>query len=374
MIRRMVVMLLCFFLVVGVLGGYKALQIKAMMKKFAAMKPPPVPVAVTVLQPLLWQDSLSTVGTLRALHGVDLSSEATGLVTRVAIESGDRVQKGAMLVQLDDREERAQRDQLNASVELARLTLRRDQVQLAAHAIAQAAVDADQADLAAKTAQFKAMDVVVDKKMIKAPFSGQIGLVTVNPGQYINPGDKIASLQMLDPLLVDFNIPQGAVVNISAGAHVNVQVDAASGQVMDAVITALDSHADTVSRNVQVEATLTGRNSQVLPGMFARVSLATGAPRTLLTLPQTALVYHPYGTVVFVTEHPVQQGQTAVVHQVFVVPGPVAGDRVAIVQGLRPGETVVSSGGQLLKNGDVVSVDNRHSPSMDAHPSTPNEE
>lgn len=374
MTRRMVIMLLCFVLVVAGLGLYKTMQIKAMIKKFAAMKPPPVPVSVIGLQPAQWQSRAATVGSLRAVHGVDISSEIAGLATAVPMHSGQQVHRGQVLVQLNDAEERAQSDALKAAADLARINLDRDRKQLLAHAVAQAVVDADLADLSGKLAQLHAQEALVAKKAIRAPFEGRLGVVTVNPGQYVNPGDKLASLQTTDPVLVDFSVPQSVVPQLHVDGQVKVLVDSAPGQDFSARITALDSKIDTVTRNIMVEASVASHGGLLMPGMFARVKVDTGDIQNYLTLPQTAVVYHPYGDVVFVAEGTTSQGGHAKVHQVFVNLGPVRGDQVAVLSGLSAGQMVVTSGGQLLKNDDEVVIDNRHAPSMDAHPETPNDE
>ncbi len=374
MLRRMMIMLGVFVAVVAALGGYKAMQIKAMIKKFAAMKPPPVHVAVTTLQEQSWPQTIRAVGTLRALHAVDLGTEAPGLVTQVFIQSGSYVHKGQILVQLDDRQEKAQIDQGKAAVALAQSNVRRDQLQLKDHALAAAQLETDRAILEEQKAQLIAEQVALDKKAIHAPFDGRVGVVSVNPGQFINNGDHIAHLESVDPVLVDFSLPQSQIPAVHLHDPIDVQVDVLPGQKQTGSVLAFDSDVDQVTRNIVVEGDLSSDRGRLIPGMFARVSIQTGDPVRWLTLPQTAVVFHPYGNVVFVTDHPVHQGEQAKVHQVFIKLGDTQGDRVAVLQGIKPGETVVTLGGQLLKNGDTVQVDQAHAPSQDPTLAAPNEE
>ena len=374
MMRRMLIMLGVFIAVVAILGGYKAMQIKAMIKKFSAMKPPPVHVSVTTLQEQFWPQTIGAVGSLRALHAVDLGTEAPGLVTQVDIQSGMYVHKGQILVQLDDRQEQAQIEQIKAAVALAQANVRRDQMQVAAHALATAQLESDKAILDEQKAQLVAEKVAVDKKAIRAPFDGRIGIVTVNPGQFVNSGDHIAHLQSVDPILVDFSLPQSQIPAVHLNDPIDVEVDALPGQKQKGKVLAFDSDVDQVTRNLMVEGSLPSDQGRLIPGMFARVSIETGKPVQWLTLPQTAVVYHPYGNVVFVTDHPVHQGEQAKVHQVFVKLGATQGDRVAVLQGIKQGETVVTLGGQLLKNADTIEVDQTHAPSQDPSLAAPNEE
>ncbi len=375
MTRRMIKMLLSFIVVVAVIGGYKAWQIHGMMKMFAAMKPPPTAVSVQTLKAMSWQPHILAVGSLRARHGVQLSTEVSGLLTTVKVRSGQRVRQGELLFALETSSERATLAQLQAAVNLAEVTRRRDLAQLPSHAVAQAQVDADAADLDIKKAQVQAEQALIAKKELRAPFSGRIGIVTANPGQYVNPGDVLASLQTEHDMLVDFPVPQDLLSSLHVGGTLQLTCDSAPGQVFGARISAIDAIIDKVTRSVQVEAQVEGVSPALVPGAFVKLKVNAGAPRQLMTLPQTAVSHNPYGDVVFLLQGgDGQPGHQAQVQQVFVKLGERRGDQVEVVDGLKPGQMVVTSGGQLLKNGSTVVVDNRHEPSMSAHPDVPNDE
>jgi membrane fusion protein (multidrug efflux system) len=241
-------------------------------------------------------------------------------------------------------------------------------------AISQAQVDGDEADLKSKRAQAASQQATIDKKTIRAPFSGRLGITLVNPGQYLNPGDKVVTLQTIDPIYIDFNLPQQQISGVSLGQPVTVLSDAYLGQSFSGKVTAIDAKVDTATRNVQIEATVANPKRLLLPGMFGRAAVDSGEKKAYLTLPQTAITYNPYGATVFITVDkkdangkPQLQAQ-----QVFVTPGPTRGDQVAILKGLSEGATVVTSGQLKLKNGTALRIDNSVQPQNDQNP-TPQE-
>ncbi len=374
MTRRILKMIGWFILVAGLIGGYKAWQIRGMMKMFAAMKPPPTAVAVQSLTTQSWRPEILAVGTLRARHGVSISTEVGGLLSQVAVHSGQQVRRGQLLFALETLSERATLTQLQAAVRLAEITQQRDLAQLPSHAVAQAQVDADTADLAIKRAQVQEEQALIAKKELRAPFSGRIGIVTANPGQYVNPGDVLASLQSQDEMLVDFPVPQEQAAQLHVGGSLRLHSDSQPQHDFSAKISAIDATIDKVTRSIQVEATVNG-GAVLVPGSFARLQVDAGQARQLMTLPQTAITYNPYGDVVFLLQgSDGQQGSHGTVEQVFVKLGQTRGDQVEVRDGLQAGQWVVTAGGQLLKNGSPVVVDNRHAPTMSAHPNTPNDE
>jgi membrane fusion protein (multidrug efflux system) len=370
----MIIMIAGVLLLVAVIGFTVARNI---MKQIAQGAIPPPPVVVTAMQaaPQEWQPQLNAVGSLRAVRGVDVTTEIAGLVREVSFKSGDDVKAGALLVQLNADSDRAQLAALQAAADLAQITLKRDQEQLAAQAISQAQVDSDQADLKSKRAQVASQQATIDKKTIRAPFAGRLGITLVNPGQYLNPGDKVVTLQTIDPIYIDVNLPQQQIGQVSVGQAVTVTSDAFRGQSFAGKVTAIDAKVDTATRNVQVEATLPNPNKQLLPGMFARAAVDAGATSSYLTLPMTAITYNPYGATVFITAdkqdakgHPQLQAQ-----QMFVTPGPTRGDQVAILKGISAGATVITSGQLKLKNGTPVRIDNSVQPPNTQNP-TPQEQ
>jgi membrane fusion protein, multidrug efflux system len=372
--KRMIIMVLGVVLLVAVIAF---VVYRNIMKQIAQGSIPPPPVVVTAMKvvPQEWQPQLNAVGSLRAIRGVDVTTEIAGLVREIRFKSGDEVKSGTLLVQLNADSDLAQLASLKAAADLAQVTLNRDRVQLAAEAISQAQVDSDEADLKSKRAQAASQQATIDKKTIRAPFSGRLGITLVNPGQYLNPGDKVVTLQTIDPIYIDFNLPQQQISGVSVGQSVTVLSDAYLGQVFSAKVTAIDAKVDTATRNVQVEATVENPKKQLLPGMFGRAAVDSGEKKSYLTLPQTAITYNPYGATVFITAdkkdakgNPQVQAQ-----QVFITPGPTRGDQVAILKGVPDGAMVVTSGQLKLKNGTPLRIDNTVQPQNQENP-TPQEQ
>jgi membrane fusion protein (multidrug efflux system) len=381
MTKRMLIMVGCVLLLVVLLAGGFALHIKKLMASMP--KPTPAVVTATVATNATWQPQLDSVGSLIAVHGIDLSSEISGLVREVKFKSGDDVEAGSVLVQLNADTEVAQLKALQTSVDLAAIILKRDQAQLAVQAISQAQLDTDKADLKNKTALVDQQAATVAKKTIRAPFSGRLGISAINPGQYLNPGDKIVTLQTIDPIHVDFYLPQRQIGQIATGQPVNLTTDSFPNKIFHGTITAINPKVDTASRNVQVEATIGNADRQLLPGMFANVTVDAGQVQNYLTLPQTVITFNPYGSTVFVIQkakakkddkgvmqQPPKDGLEA--QQVLITTGETRGDQVAILSGIKEGQQVISSGQIKLKNGSPVVVDNSVQPSNDPNP-TPQE-
>jgi membrane fusion protein (multidrug efflux system) len=364
--KRMFLMLGLVVLLIAVLALFKFLQIRKLIASIP--KPQAQVVSAVKAETQEWQPQFNAVGSLVAVRGVDLASETAGLVRQVRFRSGQDVQAGAVLVELNADAEIAQQRALQAAVDLATQVLARDRAQLRALAISQAQVDADEADLHAKQANLAQQQALVAKKTIKAPFAGRLGITTVNPGQYLNAGDKIVTLQTLDPVHVDFNLPQRQLAGIRLGQRVVLSDEAFVGVAYEGKVTAISPKVDAATRNVLIEATVANPKRVLLPGMFAKVDVDTGAKQRYLTLPQTAITYNPYGSTVFVVE----AGDKPKVKQVFITTGPTRGDQVAVLTGLSEGQQVVTSGQLKLKNGTEVVIDNKVQPKSDANP-TPQE-
>jgi membrane fusion protein, multidrug efflux system len=370
----MIIMIAGVALLVAAIGF---VVFRNIMKQIAQGQIPPPPVVVTAMQAARqdWQPQLNAVGSLRAVRGVDVTTEIAGLVREIRFKSGDEIKAGALLIQLNADSDLAQLASLKAAADLAQTTLNRDRAQLAAQAISQAQVDGDEADLKSKRAQAAGQQAIIDKKAIRAPFSGRLGITLVNPGQYLNPGDKIVTLQTIDPIFIDFNLPEQQISGVSLGLPVTVLSDAYIGQAFSGKVTAVDAKVDTATRNVQIEATLANPKKLLLPGMFARAAVDSGEKQAYLTLPQSAITYNPYGATVYVAaDKKDKKGNSQLqAQQVFVTPGPARGDQVAILKGLSEGAMVVTSGQLKLKNGTPVSIDNRVQPLNDPNP-TPQEQ
>ncbi len=379
--KRMIIMLILVAVLVGGVIAFNLFKGSMMRKFMAASGEPPQTVTTLVANRSEWIPELQAVGTLRAVRGVDISPEVAGTVRHLSFVSGQNVKAGDVLVEFVNDAEKAQLKSLEASVQLARITLERDRAQFAAQAISQAQVDTDTADLQGKEAQWAQQSALLAKKYLVAPFGGKLGISTINPGQFLNPGDKIVTLQEITPILVDFNVPQQQVGQLGVGRTVTLSVDAWPNKVFSGKISAISPLVDAGTRNIAVEAQVENPKQELLPGMFGRVRLAHGEKQSFITLPQSAVTFNPYGATVFVVKsapkpatteagHPAGTGLVA--EQVFVTTGATRGDQVAIISGLEAGTTVVTSGQIKLKTGTPLIVNNQQSPPNDPAP-TPQE-
>ena len=417
--KRMIIMIVLVLLLIAAIIGIKVLLVMRMM---AGMKPPPPSVVSTAKAKFEdWQPALNAVGSLRAVRGADLALDIAGLVTKVNLKSGDEVKEGEVLLQLRDSEDVAQLNQLQAAAALASVTFDRAKQQLNVQAISKADYDTAAADLKAKQAAVAQQQVNVAKKQLRAPFSGRAGIITVNPGAYLNSGTTIVTLQQLDPIFIDFHLPQRNLADLKVGQKVLLKLDAFKGKTFEGTLSAISPKVDSDTRNVQVEASVPNPDKILTPGMFADVSVDVGSEERHLTLPQTAVVYNPYGETVYLVKKKAEfdkaqaENQAAnadpkaadakpadakadpkkadakdakkddkkdakpavspdqlVVQQTFVTTGGTRGDQVAIVKGLGEGEEVVTSGQVKLKNGSQITIDNSVQPSNSPNP-TPQE-
>ena len=371
MTKRMIIMLASLGVLFGGIFGFQAFK-AGMIKKYMRANGAPV-MTVTAMQAETrpWLPELKSIGTLRAAKGVDVSSEIAGQARTVSIRSGQDVKAGDLLVQLNADPDIAQLHSLEASAELAESVLKRDRQQFEAQAISRAQLDVDEADLKSKRALADAQRALVEKKSIRAPFGGRLGITTLQPGQYVNAGDKIVTLQNLDPVYVDFSLPEQDVAKLSTGQKVTVTTDSFPGRKYSGKITTIDPKVDAATRNVQVEAQIPNPRHELLPGMYAAVGIEAGSEQRYITLPQTAVAFNPYGATVYLVE---EKGRDKdgkpklVARQSFVKTGATRGDQVAILSGVKAGETVVTSGQIKLRNGISVTIDNKVTPTDDANP------
>ena len=368
--RRLIWVVLAVGLLLAAIVGFnlwKANLLEGIRKKNAA---PPQTVSAASAQFTDWQPEVSAVGSMRAVRGVDVTTEVTGLVRSLRFKSGDDVKAGQILVELNADPEIAQQRALEAAADLSATVFERDKEQYDAQAISKAQLDADAADLKNKRAQAAAQAALVAKKIIRAPFDGRLGITLVNPGQYLNTGDKIVTLQAVDPIYVDFKLPQQQLSLIATGQAVNLTTDSYPGVKFVGKINAIDPRVDASTRNFQAEATVPNGDRKLLPGMFTRVGVVAGDAKRYLTLPQTAITYNPYGATVFVAQK--KQGgsdKDLVAQQSFVTLGPTRGDQVAVLKGVQEGDLVVTSGQMKLVNGAPLIVDNSVLPANDPNPS-----
>lgn len=329
---------------------------------------PTVAIAPASVQP--WQATLTAVGTARASNGADLAAEVAGIVDQIAFRSGQNVTAGTVLLRLRPNDDEAKLAQLQASAQLAGVTLRRDEQQLAVHGVAQATVDADAANLKVTQAQVAAQQALMAEKVVRAPFSGRLGVRQVDLGQFIAAGTTIVTLQQLDPMLVDFYLPQQALGQISTGQEVDITTDAWPGRTFRGSVSALNARVDPSSRMLQVRASIPNADGALLPGMFVNVSIATGQPRPLVTIPNAAVAYNPYGALVYIVHRQTDAAGHAqyVVRQQFVTTGATRGDQVSILKGVDAHDSVVTAGQLKLHNGAIVRIDNTVQPSDNPAP------
>jgi membrane fusion protein (multidrug efflux system) len=371
MTKRMLIMLLAAGLLFGGIFGYKIFAAQMMKKYMSAGQAPPTIVTTIKADSLPWQPQFKAVGSLRAVRGVDVSSEISGLVRTLHFKSGDEIKAGQLLVQLNADSDVALLRSLEAAAELASTVYERDKKQFEVQAISKATLDADAADLKGRQAQVAQQAAVVEKKTIRAPFAGRLGISTVNPGQYMNPGDKIVTLQLLDSIYVDFYLPQQELSQLAIGRKTLITTDTYPGRTFTGRITAINPKVDTDTRNVQVEAMVANPKHHLLPGMYATVEVIAGGVQHYITLPQTAVTYNPYGDTVYIVEESGkgQDGKPLLIaKQTFVTVGRTRGDQVAILKGIKEGSIVVSSGQLKLKNGSPVIIDNKVQPTNEAEP------
>ncbi len=325
---------------------------------------PPAVVTTMAAHTQTWQDQLEAVGSLRAVRGADLAAEVPGVVAEVAFDSGADVAAGTVLMRLRANDDAAKVAELQAAADLAASNLARDQKQFRAQAVSQATLDADESRLRQARAQVAQQQALNEEKVVRAPFAGRLGLRQVDVGQYLNAGATVVTLQALDPLFVDFYVPQQALDTVRVGETAQVTVDGFPGRVFAAKVTAISPKLDQASRMAQVRAELANKDHALLPDMFATVVIARGAPKRYITLPQSALVYNPYGSTVYVADG----GQPATVHTVLVQAGPTRGDQVAVLAGLKEGDVVVTSGQLKLHQGSTIMVNNTQPPADDPAP------
>lgn len=364
---------------VGVLFGgiflYKIIMGLLIQHFIKTAKAPTVTVSAMTVHYADWQPKVRATGSTRATKGVYVTAQLGGMIQKIYLTPGALVHEGDVLVQQNADPDIGQLHALQANAELARITLARDKLQYKAKAISKQQLDTDEQNLKSLTAQVAQQSATVAMKTIRAPFSGRLGISSVNPGQYLNPGDKIIPLQTLDPIYVDFYVPQQLLPQLRTGQHVTVTSDSFPGKIFTGKITTIDPIVDTSTRNVQVEATVANPGSKLNPGMFTRVEVDAGKPKNYLTVPQTAVSFNPYGDIVYIvhTQKDKDGEKTLIAKQSFVVTGETRGDQVTIVEGLKEGDTIVTSGQLKLKNGSQVAINNSVQPANNPEPIVTNE-
>ncbi len=375
--RPTIIMFSCLGLLFLILIGIQAFK-GYMGKKYMMMAMAPVTVSAIKAEKQIWQPILHASASLRAMQGVDVTTEIAGLVRNIPFKSGSEVKKGDLLVELNADSERAQLAALEASASLAKITFDRDNALYLKQTVSKSTIDTDAADLKGKQALVDQQKAIIAKKDITAPFDGILGISTINPGQYLNPADKIVTLQALNPIFADFYIPQPLLSKIQIGQKVVLKTEPYLDKQLTGTISTIDPKVDPATRNVQVEATVDNPEHILLPGMFSKVEIDVGQPEPRLTLPISAISYNPYGDIVFIVENSKETDPNTgkaiqTVTQVFVTLGETRGSQVSIEKGIQEGDLIVTSGQLKLKNGSRVNINNTVVPNFDAKTPVPNE-
>jgi membrane fusion protein (multidrug efflux system) len=395
MLKRMILMLAVMLGIIGALGFFKYQQIQTAMAQGAAFQPPPEAVTTIVARQDEWPATLSAIGTMAAVQGVTVSADLPGIVDKLSFDSGRAVRRGDILAELDTRQERAQLAAIEAQRDLARLNYERMKGLLSDRVVSQAEFDRAAAEQRQTDAQVGEIRATIDRKTIRAPFSGLLGIRQVNLGQYLAAGDPLGPLQSLHPIYVNFGVPQqdvgrlrighgvritmvetapGTAPGAGAPASAGVATSAASTADIDAAfdgrVTAIEPIVEQATRNVQVQATLNNPQGRLRPGMFVQTELSLGASRAVVALPASAISYAPFGDSVFiVSDLRGDDGKSyRGVRQQFVKLGGARGDQVAIISGVKPGEEIVTSGVFKLRNGAAVVVNNKAQPANQRAP------
>lgn len=358
MAKRIFLVILALGLVFGGIFGWKAYQ----MKQQAAMQagPPPPVVAVSEVRVDSWVPAINAVGSLVAVSGIEVTSEVAGKVSAVRFDSGQTVTEGDVLLQLDDSSDKATLEGLIAERKLAELKFERVARLLPEKSVSQSEYDEARALLDSAAAKVTAQQALIDKKQIRAPFPGLLGIRRVDLGEYLSPGAPIVPLEQLDPIFVDFSLPERELARVSVGQQIEVRVQAYAEAVFSGVISAADPGVDSRSRSFRLRAILQNPDQRLRPGMFAEVRVLMPEAEQVLTIPRTAVSYNPYGDFVFVVQ---EQDGAQMVERRQIETGQSRDGRVSVSGGLQAGERVVSAGQVKLRNGQAVVIDDKPAPS-----------
>nr|WRX36523.1 efflux RND transporter periplasmic adaptor subunit [Cystobacterineae bacterium] len=362
--------ILTLLAIVGVLVGIKAAQIGAMIDAGSAFVPPPEAVTSARVEAVEWQAARGAVGSILAVRGVTLGAEMSGIVREIGFENGGAVKKGQVLLRLDTTSESAQLTGAEADAELARLSLARSQSLHGQGANTQSELESAQARSVQAEAVAANLRAIIAKKVIRAPFDGRIGIRQVELGQVVSPGNPIASLQSVDPVHVEFLLPQQALAEARLGQKVRIHVDVFPQHTWEGELTTINPEVELSSRNVRMRATVPNADGRLLPGMFANVEVLAEGKKNVVAIPTTAVLFAPYGDSVFViVDGKDAAGKPAsVAQQRFVRLGERRGDFVEVTSGLTAGEVVANNGAFKLRNGAAVLINDALAPKPEVAP------
>jgi membrane fusion protein (multidrug efflux system) len=356
-------------LVVGVLAGVKIVQFRTLIAAGKAFVQPPESVSTAVAHEEKWQGTLSAIGSITAVQGVNVTPEIAGAVSEIAFESGAIVAKGDLLVRLDASSEEAQLRSIEAQVELARINAVRARNLRADSTVSQSELDTAEATLKQFQANADNIRATIEKKTIRAPFAGKLGIRQVNLGQYLDTGKPVVSLQSLSPVYADFSLPQQDFAKLKAGMRVRLSTDAYPGKPFEGVLTAINPDLDPSTRSVGLQATFENPDQLLRPGMFARAEVLLPEEQNVMVIPATSVLSAPFGDSVFVVEAGTNSASPGlVVRQQFIRTGIARGDFLSVLSGLKSGERIVSSGIFKLRNGMAVTENNALTPKAEEAP------
>ena len=362
--KRMILMLAAVLIFIATIAAIKTRQIQAGIKQHNSFQPPPEAVTTVVARREEWPATWNSIGSVAAVHGVTVSADLPGIVDKIEFESGQSVAAGAVLVRLDTRQEHAQLAAAQAARDLADLNLKRARGLVAEGISAQADLDriaAEQKQAEARAGEIRA---TIERKTIRAPFAGVLGIRQINLGQYLDGGAPVVPLQSIRPVYVNFSVPSEQLARLKVGSAIHAAAEGGAGVQADGRVTAIDSVVNEATRNVQIQATFANADGKLHPGMFVKTNVGVGAGEPAITVPTSAVLYAPYGDSIFVVEDVTgPKGQRYLgVRQQFVKLGASRGDQVAVLSGIKPGEQVVTSGAFKLRNGAAVKVNNKIQP------------
>lgn len=366
MIKRMLIMLLAVSVVLGGVFGFIDFK-KKMIKQFMTAQGEPVQTVATLPASYQqWQPKLTAVGSVHATQGVELSTEVSGIVTSIHFQQGAYIPVNAPILQLRAEHEIAHLHALEAAVNLARITFQRSEGQFKARAISQQILDMDRINLDIARANLAEQHALVEKKTLRAPFSGNLGIRTANVGQFLNAGTSVVTLQNIDKVYVDFYVPQQALASLTHGQSIELTSDTYSATTFTGKITVINPKVDVATRNVLIRAELNNAKHQLVPGMYVTVNVLVGEVQSQITLPHSVISFNPFGSTVYIVKQHAQDKLT--VEQALVTTGATRGDQIAILTGVKEGDQIVSAGQIKLHNGSSVRIDNSVQPSAEAYP------
>lgn len=368
---RYVLVIVGLLIVIGGLAAIKVTQISSLIgfgKKAQAAGPPPESVGTTIAQQQAWEGTLTSIGSVASVNGVSLSADVAGLVTRIRFESGAVVREGQVLVELDTSVEKAQLASAEARRQLAETTVGRTRALAEKGSISKAQLDADESAFKTATTEVDTIRAQIAKKTIRAPFAGRLGIRAVNLGQYLNPGAPITGLEAIASVYVDFTLPQQRLGDAPVGLPVRVEVQGVAGPPLEGNIAAVDPTVDANTRTIKLRASVPNKEEKLHPGMFVKVTVLLPKRSNVVVVPSPAVLHAPYGDSVFIVEQkkPDAGGMTETpdghkvmaARQQFVRAGEARGDFVTVLDGVTPGQEVVSAGAFKLRNGSPIVVNN----------------